>query len=571
MKTILDVISTRAYSSGNNIIFSFLNDGEIEQCSLTYSSLHRQANLISSYVSRLTKPGDRVLLLYPTGPEFICAFIGCLYAGLIAVPVPIPRARHRDERLQSVINNCSPTMTMTYTAVMEKGLQAQGLGKLICTDSITVGTDPGIYVAKEDDIAFLQYTSGSTAEPRGVIVSHSNITHNAACLKEASGYHQGTIGVTWLPHFHDMGLVEGLLQPIIHGFRCYVLSPGQFMQRPWRWLAAIGRYKATHSGGPNFAYDLCVKSISLMEAASLDLSSWELAYNGAEPIRSSTIDAFASRFSSTGFRREAFHPAYGLAEATLVVSTAYKGKGPRFIRVDTALLRHGKVADADPGPNSLTLVSSGRPILDTRLVIVNPKNNTILDGEVGEIWIANKSISKGYWGREEETIINFHSYIQNEEGYQGPYFRTGDLGFMRNGEVFITGRLKELIIVNGRNHYPQDIEHTVKGSMGYVGYMEVAAFSLIRPDFEGIGVLVELTRQSLKTFENSEDLLPAKSILNNIKAEIASKHDLEINFFGLMRPGTIPKTTSGKVRRAECSKQYNLQILDSVWEWRLTK
>lgn len=569
MKTIPETVSELAQTKTNQVVYTFLRNDETEWCSLTYSSIHNQATSIASQLALCTRPGDRVLLLFPTGPNFICAFIACLYAGVIAVPAPLPRARRRDERLRSIINDCSPALTLTLREIVNKGLGVDQLGKVICSDCIPAGVDAAIDRAgRNNPVAFLQYTSGSTTTPRGVVVTHENIAHNAACLKEASEYQDDTIAVTWLPHFHDMGLVEGLLQPVLHGFRSYILSPAQFLQRPSRWLSAISRYKATHSGAPNFAYDLCVRSIDVTDAGKLNLSSWQLAYNGAEPVNHSTIESFCARFGSSGFKAESFHPSYGLAEATLVVASSFKGKGPNFLTLDAAKLQDGKIQEPRPGAASVTLVSSGRALLDTRLLVVNPKQRTPLrEDEVGEIWIASKSIAEGYWRAGADKNCAFGRYVTQSGPFKGPYFATGDLGFIHNDELFITGRLKEVIIVNGRNHYPQDIENTVKEIISDTGYLGVAAFAFLDRHVEGVGVLIECNRRGIRCLENEGASNWTHSLLVKVKSRIAEIHDLQLGFLALLKPGSIPKTTSGKVRRTECSNRYASRDLKPLWEW----
>ncbi|MCA1633580.1 MAG: condensation domain-containing protein, partial [Acidobacteria bacterium] len=396
-----------------------------------------------------------------------------------------------------------------------------------------------------DTIAFLQYTSGSTTTPKGVVITHRNLLHNQRLIQQAFGQSAQSVILSWLPFYHDMGLIGGVLQPLFLGAKCILMSPTAFLQRPLRWLEAISAYRATTSGGPNFAYDLCVDKTTTEERAALDLSSWSVAFNGAEPVRAETLSRFMAAFEPCGFRHEAFYPCYGLAEATLLVSGGHAGNAPTIKNVAADALVANRAASATTSGTRRDIVGSGLLPPQQKVVIADPHEATICaPGEVGEIWVSGQSVAKGYWRAREETDA-FKAYISNTG--EGPFLRTGDLGFIENGELFVTGRLKDLIIIRGVNYYPQDIELTVEQSHVALRKGAGAAFSVEAGGQERLVVVQELDVRAK---------LDADEVIDAIRRAVTEAHELQIYAVALIRLNSIPKTTSGKIQRYACREGF---------------
>jgi len=466
--SLVEILHWRARQQPKQQAYTFLVDGEVEGSYLTYEELERQARMIATWLQSYAISGERALLLYPPGLEFITAFFGCLYAGVVAVPAYPPRSHRSIPRLQAIVADAQASVALTTVSILagieHQFIQVPELASVRWLASDAYGNPSGQHtpdksqdiqqqpVVTSDTLALLQYTSGSTAAPKGVMVSHGNLLHNQRLIQQGMQHTDKTIFVGWLPLFHDMGLVGNILQPMYLGIPCVIMSPVAFLQQPFRWLQAISRYKATTSGGPNFAYDLCVQKITPEQRATLDLSSWEVAFNGSEPIRAKTLERFAATFAECGFRREAFYPCYGMAETTLIVSGGSKAALPVLQPVNSLALAQNQVVPASVEEASVkTLVSCGQPLHDLNIVVVNPETLTRCDSnQVGEIWVAGDSVTQGYWNRAEQTKYAFRAYLKDTE--VGSFLRTGDLGFLHNGELFITGRLKDLIIIRGRNH-----------------------------------------------------------------------------------------------------------------------
>jgi amino acid adenylation domain-containing protein len=565
--TLNELLLWRMEHNSAQLALTFLKDGEEEQTNWTYEELARRAWSIAELLQSSGSSGQPVLLLYPPGPDFIAAFWGCLGAGAIAVPVYPPRSNRNLLRLKSVLQDSQARTVLTTGSTLAKirrfaESDAQ-LGSLryLATDDLAPSPAPGWKLPNVtgDSIAFLQYTSGSTAAPKGVMVSHSNLLENEALIKEAFRQNEKSVIVGWLPLYHDMGLIGNLLQPIYVGARCILMSPMAFLEKPGRWLQAITRYQATTSGGPNFSYELCTQKIKEDELATLDLSSWKLAFNGAEPVRPQTMKRFAKKFAPVGFKSTAFTPCYGLAEATLLVSGCAAENEPRVLKVDTEALGHHKVCDPSKGTLATQLVSCGQPAQGSTLRIVDPESLLPSPGnQIGEIWVSGRSVALGYWNLPEETKRAFHGRTLDNNG---PFLRTGDLGFLHEGELFVTGRLKDLIIIRGRNYYPQDIEET----MG-------AAHPALRP---GCGVAFAIDdgkEEQLVLVQEaavrSEDELD--KALQLIIRNVAETHELTAHAILLVKTGTIPKTSSGKLQRSACKNDFLNQQLDLLKEWRET-
>ncbi|HEV7785623.1 MAG TPA: fatty acyl-AMP ligase, partial [Thermoanaerobaculia bacterium] len=453
------MLRARAEERPNQAAFTFLTDGETEAGRLTYAELDFRARAVAAALREAVPPGERALLLYPPGLDFIVAFFGCLYAGVVAVPAYPPRPNDRSQaRLRAIARDAEPRVALSTSATLSglAGLAAMApelaAVRWMATDALASGvSDRQLSEPSPESIAFLQYTSGSTAEPKGVEVTHANLLHNERMIGAAFEQDESSVVVGWLPLYHDMGLIGTVLQPLHAGGRCVLMSPLAFLQRPMRWLEVISRYRGTTSGGPNFAYELCVRKATPEALAGLDLTSWRVAFNGAEPVRAETLERFAGTFAPCGFRPEAFYPCYGLAEATLFVAGGVPGRRPRIAEVEAAALERNEVvsiAGSDRGARRL--VSSGRPWMGQRIVVADPETGAACPpGRVGEIWIAGSSVARGYWRNPEATTHDFGAHLAGP-GSDGPFLRTGDLGFVADGELYVTGRLKDLIILRGR-------------------------------------------------------------------------------------------------------------------------
>ncbi|ACC85410.1 non-ribosomal peptide synthetase [Nostoc punctiforme] len=558
----IEIIRFRSLSQAGKTAFLFLQDGETEAAKITYRELDQKAQAIAAQLQTLTTPGDRVLLLYPSGFEFIAAFVGCLYAGVVAVPAYPPRRNQKMLRLQAIAIDAQATLVVSTTSVLGNiNSQAENPGflglKCVATDNLIPIEDFIPYRATPDTLAFLQYTSGSTGTPKGVMLNHGNLLHNQRLIQTAFEHTEQTIFVGWLPLFHDMGLIGNTLQPLYLGIPCIFMSPTAFLMRPLQWLMAISKYKATTSGGPNFAYDLCASKITSEERSTLDLSTWQVAFNGAEPIRAETIERFASTFADCGFRREAFYPCYGMAETTLIVSGGLVAPPPVLQTFQKAALEQHLVVPASNSDDATqTLVGCGQPLQDMRVVIVHPERMTRCNSdEIGEIWVSSASVTQGYWNQIDSTQRTFQAYLQDTGA--GPFLRTGDLGFLKDGELFVTGRLKDLIIIRGRNYYPQDIESTVQKSHLSLRANCGAAFSVEIDGEERLVVIQEVERAYYRNLEVEE-------VVGAIRSAVSEEHELQVYAVVLLKPGGILKTSSGKVQHYACKAGFLANTLDAI-------
>jgi acyl-CoA synthetase (AMP-forming)/AMP-acid ligase II/acyl carrier protein len=541
----------RAAAAADDVGYIFLVDGEVEELCFTYGQLDRRARAIAVMLREANATGGRALLAYPPGLEFIAALFGCWYAGVTAVPVYPPRsAQHAAAAatLAAIANDCRPLVVLTVCSLVPivTDLKLPAVA-VLATDPTDEPTAEEFQAVHSNTLACLQYTSGSTGEPKGVMLSHANLLNNSAIIQQCFGSTSQSRGVIWLPPYHDMGLIGGILQPLFAGFPVTFISPAAFLQRPARWLQAITRYGGTISGGPNFAYDLCVQRISDEDRRTLDLSTWKVAFNGAEPIDPGTLDRFVKAFGPYGFRREAFYPCYGLAEATLLVSGGEKSAVPILQKIKNSSQSKEK-----------TLVSCGRPRPAGSVLIVDPQLRTACaDQSIGEIWVRSGGLPRGYWQKPGESQEIFQARLRDSQ--DSPFLRTGDLGFVHNDELFITGRLKELIIVRGINYYPQDIEQTVQSCHPALRPGYGAVFSMAADGPEQIVILQELERVA----RNS----PADDIIEIIRQAVAEWHELQIGAILLLRPGQILKTSSGKIRRGACREAFLDGTLHLIARW----
>jgi acyl transferase domain-containing protein/acyl-CoA synthetase (AMP-forming)/AMP-acid ligase II len=568
ISTLVDLLRYRACHQADHLAFTFLQDGEEEQDCWSYQMLDERARAIAAHLQSLNSSGQRALLLYPPGLDFIAAFFGCLYANVIAVPVYPPRRNHHLQRLQVILNDADATIALTTEEVKARitpwltEVPAMQAIPWLATDQrdtqqASLWSEPDISATT---LAFLQYTSGSTGNPKGVMVSHANLLHSSADQDLTWEYTPDSSIVTWLPVFHDLGLIYGMLQPIYKGIPCYMMAPVSFLQRPIRWLQAISRYRATHTAAPNFAYDLCVQKVTDEQRAALDLSCWQMAMNGAEPVRPNTLAKFSEVFRSCGFNPKAHCPAYGLAEATLKVTAIRKQDDPLLLTIDAIAFGQNRIVKRFPGqPNTQTIASCGQPVLDTRVVIVNPE--TCIEcspSEIGEIWVAGPLVAQGYWRNSEATQTVFQAHLADRN--DGPFLRTGDLGFLDNGSLFVTGRLKDLIIIDGTNYYPQDIEQTVESCHPGLRAGASAAFSVEVDGQEHLVIAQELER----SYVRNRDLDP---VVSAIRHAIAQQQDLPVHTVLLLKTSSIPKTSSGKIQRQACRQGFLSDTLDIVHDW----
>ncbi|PRA31359.1 non-ribosomal peptide synthetase [Pseudomonas poae] len=549
-RTLVQSLQRRAEQTPDQVALRFLAESAEHNVVLSYRDLDQRARTIAAALQANADLGDRAVLLFPSGPDYVAAFFGCLYAGVIAVPAYPPEStrRHHQERLLSIIADAEPRLLLTIASLAEGLSQLENAPPVLSVDTLQ-GADQ--WVAPElqpDDIAFLQYTSGSTALPKGVQVSHGNLVANEVLIRRGFGIdlNPDDVIVSWLPLYHDMGLIGGLLQPIFSGVPCVLMSPAYFLGRPLRWLEAISEYNGTISGGPDFAYRLCSERVSESALERLDLSKWRVAYSGSEPIRLDTLERFAEKFAVCGFTPDNFFASYGLAEATLFVAGGTRGHGIPAMRMDEQALAANR---AEPGQGS-AIMSCGTSQPEHAVLIVDPHTlDELPDNRVGELWASGPSIAHGYWRNPEATAKTFVQHAGRT------WLRTGDLGFMRFGEVYITGRLKDLLIVRGHNLYPQDIEQTIEREVEVVRKGRVAAFAVNDQGLEGIGIAAEISRSVQK-------ILPPEALIKAIRQAVAEAYQEAPSVVVLLNPGALPKTSSGKVQRAACGLRHADGSLD---------
>lgn len=544
--TLVELLELRASVSPDRVVYRFLPGDQKPELRVTYAELDRRARALGARIAEVAKPGERALLLVPAGLDYVAAYFACLYAGVVAVPAYPPNPRRFDPRIPSIVADCDPAVALTTSALLARLDGWRGddatLASLrwIAVDEPVEGGARLSRSVGPDDLAMLQYTSGSTAAPKGVMLSHRNLLGNLRLIRSAFHVEHGPddVGVFWLPPFHDMGLIGGILQPCYVGRGAVLMSSATFLQRPLAWLEAMSGYRATTSAAPNFAFDLCVERIKPDEARTLDLGNWHTVFDGAEPIRAETIDRFCRAFADAGFRREAFFPCYGLAEATLFVSGGPWGQGPSMLDVSRSALEQ-KRAGAPKAGDRMRLVSSGMPARDIEVRIVDPDLRAECDERrIGEIWVAGESVARGYWNRPDETAEAFGARLH---GSTTAWLRTGDLGFLDDGQLFVTGRLKDLIILNGRNYYPQDVELAAERSHASLRPGHAAAFAITDGDRERLAMALEVTRHHREA-DN-------EAVFSAVRRALADREGVLPDVIVLVKQNGIPRTSSGKVQR----------------------
>ena len=551
--TLVALLAERARTQGAERAYAFLNDRGVEEAALTYGELYQAARALAARLSTRAQRGDRALLVFPPGLEFVVAFFGCLLAGVIAVPMMMPRRNARDAS-GAILANCEPVIALTTAAFtlrqdLLSRFEREGLQWL------AVDLDDGATESAElplpdpQAVAFLQYTSGSTSDPKGVAVTHANLIANLEMIRLSYGNTPQSTFLNWVPLYHDMGLILNALEPLYVGALCVLMAPNGFMQRPLNWLRAIHHYRAEVTSSPNFGFDLCVARYRTELMQDIDLSSWKVASVGAEPVRAETLRKFIDTFAAHGFRPEAMFPAYGMAEATLLITGGRRGAGHLTRSVSAAALQAHRVAPPADAADTQIVVGCGRALQGEQIAIVDPETRERLPlDRVGEIWVDGPNIARVYWRNEAATSAGLNAEIAGEDGATR-WLRTGDLGFVdATGELFVTGRIKELIIIRGINHYPQDLERTVQHLHPSLRENGGAAFSV--PDESGEETLV-VVQEIERTERNKVDPDELKGL---IREGITDQHEVFARHIALIRPGTLPKTTSGKIQRSLARK-----------------
>lgn len=557
----------RAHATANpgKTVAAFIDDDVQIAESWSFAELDRRARLIAAWLQQQGFGGKPVVLVYPTGLEFLGAFYGCLYAGAVAVPAALPRSHGTDRRLALIIADSGSVAVLTVAAqqaLVARHLEATGAAGgigVVASDALPDAGDEWTPVAWQPDaLALLQYTSGSTRSPSGVMVRHGNLSANLQAIHEQMGSTPASVGISWLPLFHDMGLVAGVLEPTWTGYPVHLMAPASFIQSPLRWLRAFSRFGGTIGGGPNFAYQACVDAARAAGVDGLDLSRWDVAWTGAEPVRASTLAEFRAAFGGCGFREPSLRPSFGLAEATLLVTTTRIGEAPRELTVDDTELGSGRVRVAAPEGRSKRLVSCGLPARTTEVRIVDPETLAPVQADaVGEIWVRGASVGQGYWNKPEESSAVFQARTASGDG---PYLRTGDLGFVQDGELFVTGRRKDVIVIRGMNRYPQDLERTIEVAHPALRHDAGAVFAIEDEHKVRLVAVQEVSRNAWRS-------LDAEAVFVAVRREVAREHQLALDRIVLLKPFGLPKTSSGKVQRAACRASLLDGTLPVLHEW----
>jgi acyl-CoA synthetase (AMP-forming)/AMP-acid ligase II len=572
--TIIARLYGHADLSPDKVVYADLEKGETLRQTCSFAQLRERVISIANALTELGYRGERALILETRPLDFVQTFLGCLAAGVVAVPVAVPTAKHaalaagiaRSARVRCILSGPREQLQL------QDAMAAQ-LDPIAWHDVDTFPTTPGVLPGPALDaiaygdaerLAFLQYTSGSTGRPKGVMVSHRSLMANEAVIGEAMRMHRDSVVIGWLPHYHDMGLIGNLLQTLYQGAQCVLMQPTDFVQKPVRWLRAISTYRGTVSGGPNFAYDLCVARIPAEQRAGLDLDSWDVAYSGAEPVRHATVQRFLDAYAPHGLRAASMFPCYGMAEGTLFITGVTPGTGVETVDLDRRALSIGEATRlvAADAPDAARFVGCGHVRGDSRVLIVHPETRLPLpEGSVGEIWARGASLADGYYGNPGASADTFGATLATDTHPRAPrYLRTGDLGVLRNGHLLIVGRLKDVLIVRGKNLYPQDLEHTAQAAHPALAAAGGGVFQPLGADDDRIVIVHELTRQGTREPDRER-------IVEAIRAAIIDRQGVRVHDVVLLKPGHLPRTTSGKVRRSRCRELYErgeFEALDAL-------
>lgn len=556
--TIVDFLNASVDAFPDKEAFIFLKDSNFPEL-LTYSDLLNRIDIIGSNLALHANKGDRVLLLFQPGLEFVCAIFACFKLGLIAVPAYIPSNERNVPRIINIIKDCDANIVLTETVKQMEQLKSCLLvGRGLSVISTKRLKSKGAFKSNvsSQDLAFLQYTSGSTGEPKGVMVSHNNLISNIHVITQAYALNEKDTVAFWLPHYHDFGLIGAILSTVVAGYTSVLMSPVSFIRKPYRWLKAISDYQATGTGGPNFCFDSCVKKIKDDKKKDLDLSSLRFVINAAEPIRKDTLENFSETFRVCGFDRDVFKPTYGLAEATLYVCSDNKINYRHISREKY----EKNIIDDEATSDQCTLIGVGDCFNGFDMAVVDPGSNRRCPPDVvGELWIRGDSVAQGYWKKDELTAEQFRAryHDQNDNSF---YFRTGDLAcFDAKGNLYVTGRLKDLLIFRGKNVYPQDVEYTSECTHPSLKKNSCVAFTVEK---EGDSWLVVVQEVEKRIPEN------ISSVVEEIISNVTSEHEIS-NFHSLVlvKSGSIEKTSSGKVRRRRTKEQFLDNALQRVYGW----
>jgi len=552
-------------------LYILLDDGYNESLRITFGEVVRHAKGVAAELQKSGQKGDHVLLLFPAGIEFVISLYGCFMAGMVAIPAYPPRRKKVDPRFLSILHDSKPTTIIATSTVHEDLSQLELVGeplgnlqKLVYNNidfsQADKWVDPEV---SSEDMVLLQYTSGSTGNPKGIMVSHGNMIHNLEFLRQSFSFDEYLINVSWLPNFHDMGLIGCLIEPAYVGGVNIIMPPMKFIQNPANWIKNISRYQATCAGGPNFGYDYCVDKISDEDIDGLDLSTLKTLFNGSEPVRKDTLERFSAKFAPTGFVSRQFYPCYGMAESVLIITGPDYRTDQVYFNADANELENSKAVPAREGAETRYLTACGFPWVGMSVMIVNPETNVpAVKGEIGEIWAKGPSITQGYWNKEEESKETYQAY---PEGYnEGPWMRTGDLGFIHEGQLYVSGRLKDLIIIRGANFSPNDIEYTVENCHKALRKNAGAAFSMDVDDQEKLIIIQELERSHMRDFNEDE-------IFESIRNAVFADHGIQPDIILLTKMGSIKKTSSGKTQRFAMRSVWKNNELDVLASWERPK
>jgi acyl-CoA synthetase (AMP-forming)/AMP-acid ligase II len=569
-RTLGATLDWRAENTPDRLAFTYSSDGERDADRVTYLELHRRAQAVAGRLLDVVPTGSHALLLFEPGLDFVAALVGCFQAGVVGVSAtpPHPKRMHRTvPRLRAVAGDAEVHAVLTTAAIRDAAKplfddgQALAQAPWIAVHDGLEDADPGIVACDPSDLAFMQYTSGSTTAPRGVMLTHANLLANVEVLRRGMRTSSESRTFSWLPPSHDMGLITGILQPLCLGYPSALMSPLTVIKRPLRWLQGVSRFGATVSGAPNFAYDLAVRRTTPEQRESLDLSCWDVAFNGAEPILARTLGEFAETFAPHGFRKASLYPCYGLAEATLMVSGPLERRDATLLEVDARRLEDGIVAPPAEGSRAVTLVGCGEPAAEHELAIVDPDTRRRMpDGEIGEIWVSGPSVAAGYWKHREQSHDLFEARVEGESESR-EFLRTEDLGFVREGELFILGRGKDVIILQGRNYHPHDIEVSAESADPQLRPHCSAAFAIeSESGAAAAAIVMEIDR-------TPEEARPG--IIEAVRRQVVSDLDVQLARVALVPPGAVPKTTSGKIQRQLSRRKLDKGAFKLHADWRL--